>query len=232
VALYFFLLWKFEHNLKNNKMKNLKLNHIFPIIIILISLSFLHACNNDDDDNIDIINEDITEQILEDEDKAALLFMLEEEKLARDTYIYLNNVWSINQFANIKDSEQTHMDAIQNLLVKYNIEFTILPIGEFENKALQEYYNQFKLDGAVSQSNAFQIGATIEDLDILDLQEYIEATKNTSLIAVFENLECGSRNHLRSFVGGIVLAGDSYTPQFLSQNEYETIITGSQEKCN
>lgn len=211
-------------------MKSLKINHIFPIIIILISLSFLHACNNDDD--IDAINEDITEQVLEDEDKAALLFMLEEEKLARDTYIYLNDIWSINQFANIKDSEQTHMDAIQNLLVKYNVEFTILPIGEFDNKALQEYYNQFKLDGSVSKSNAFQIGATIEDLDILDLQEYIEATKNTSLIAVFENLECGSRNHLRSFVGGIVQIGDSYTPQFLTQSEYETIITGSQEKCN
>jgi len=207
-------------------MKSLKLNHIFSIIIILISLSFLHACSDDD------AIEESTEQILEDEDKAALLFMLEEEKLARDTYIYLNDVWSINQFDNIKDSEQTHMDAIQNLLVKYNVEFTILPIGEFDNKALQEYYNQFKLEGAVSKSNAFQIGATIEDLDILDLQEYIKATKNTSLIAVFENLECGSRNHLRSFVKGIVQAGDSYTPQFLTQNEYESIITGSQEKCN
>ncbi len=211
-------------------MKNLKINHLFPIIIILISFSFLQSCN--DNNTIEVIDEDVTEQVLGDEDKAALLFMLEEEKLARDTYSYLSNVWSINQFANIKDSEQTHMDAIQNLLVKYNVEFTILPVGEFENKALQDYYNQFKLDGAVSKSKAFQIGATIEDLDILDLQEYIEATKNTSLIAVFENLECGSRNHLRSFVSGIVQLGDSYTPQFLTQNEYETIVTGSQEKCN
>ena len=211
-------------------MKNLKINHLFPIIIILISFSFLQSCN--DNNTIEVIDEDVTEQVLGDEDKAALLFMLEEEKLARDTYSYLSNVWSINQFANIKDSEQTHMDAIQNLLVKYNVEFTILPVGEFENKALQNYYNQFKLDGAVSKSKAFQIGATIEDLDILDLQEYIEATKNTSLIAVFENLECGSRNHLRSFVSGIVQLGDSYTPQFLTQNEYETIVTGSQEKCN
>ena len=211
-------------------MKILKINHLFPIIIILISFSFLQSCN--DNNTIEVIDEDVTEQVLGDEDKAALLFMLEEEKLARDTYSYLSNVWSINQFSNIKDSEQTHMDAIQNLLVKYNVEFTILPVGEFENKALQDYYNQFKLDGAVSKSKAFQIGATIEDLDILDLQEYIEATKNTSLIAVFENLECGSRNHLRSFVSGIVQLGDSYTPQFLTQNEYETIVTGSQEKCN
>jgi hypothetical protein len=199
------------------------------MIIILISLSFLQACNNDD---IDSNEETNIEQTITAEDKAALLFMLEEEKLARDTYSYLNNVWSINQFANIKDSEQTHMDAIENLLKKYSISYTILPVGEFEDKALQDYYNQFKLDGAVSKSNAFQIGATIEDLDIVDLQEYIEATKNTSLIAVFENLECGSRNHLRSFVKGVVQTGDSYTPQFLTQNGYDSIITGSQEQCN
>ena len=104
-------------------MKNLKINHLFPIIIILISFSFLQSCN--DNNTIEVIDEDVTEQVLGDEDKAALLFMLEEEKLARDTYSYLSNVWSINQFANIKDSEQTHMDAIQNLLVKYNVEFTI-----------------------------------------------------------------------------------------------------------
>lgn len=214
-------------------MKNLKLNHLFPIIIILLSFSFLQACNNDDDiDYIDVANEKNIEQTISVEDKAALLFMLEEEKLARDTYQFLDKTWGLNQFANIKKSEQMHMDAIKELLVKYNIEFTVLPEGEFEDQNLQNYYNQFVIDGAVSKSNAFQIGATIEDLDIIDLQEYILETKNTSLIAVFQNLECGSRNHLRSFVKGIVKLGDSYTPQFLTQTEYDTIISESQEPCN
>lgn len=211
-------------------MKNFNQKHQLPIVITIIVLTFLYACN--DNDTINIVNKDATGQVLIDADKASLLFMLEEEKLARDTYIYLNDVWSINQFANIKDSEQTHMDAIQKLLVMYQIEFTILPIGEFKNKGLQDYYNQFKVDGAISASNAFKIGATIEDLDIVDLQEYIDATSNSSLITVFENLKCGSRNHLRSFIKGIDKAGDSYTPQFLSQNEYESIILGSQEQCN
>ncbi|TYB80414.1 DUF2202 domain-containing protein [Bizionia gelidisalsuginis] len=44
------------------------------------------------------------------------------------------------------------------------------------------------------------MGATIENSDIIYLQEYINTTENTSLTAVFESLECGSRNHLRKFV--------------------------------
>ncbi|MGJ8746018.1 DUF2202 domain-containing protein [Polaribacter sp.] len=204
--------------------------HIILILITTISFTFLYACSSADSN--EEVFEDINETTLIDADKAALLFMLEEEKLARDTYIYLNNVWSINQFNNINKSEQTHMDAVENLLIQNNIAYTILPMGEFENQNLQNYYNQFKIDGAKSKSNALQIGATIEDLDIVDLQNYIAATNNTSLIAVFENLECGSRNHLKSFVKSIENAGDSYTPQFLTQTEYDAIISESQEQCN
>lgn len=205
--------------------------HIILMLITTISFTFFYACTSVDavEDDFEDINEST---LIEDADKAALLFMLEEEKLARDTYIYLNNVWSINQFNNINKSEQTHMDAVENLLKQYNIAYTILPMGEFENQSLQNHYNQFKIDGAVSKSNALQIGATIEDLDIVDLQNYITATNNTSLIAVFKNLECGSKNHLKSFVKSIDNAGDSYTPQFLTQTEYNAIITGSVEQCN
>jgi hypothetical protein len=207
-------------------MKNLKINRTIPVILVVLSLVFFCSCS--DDDKI----EDTTEQVVTDEEKASLLFMLEEEKLARDTYIYLNNVWTINQFDKIKDSEQTHMNAIENLLIQNNIAYTVLPIGEFENQDLQNYYDQFKIDGAISKANAYQIGATIEDLDIVDLQDYIKVTKNSSLITVFENLECGSRNHLRSFVKGIVNTGDSYMPQFLTQEAFNLIINSSNEQCN
>ena len=158
--------------------------------------------------------------------------MLEEEKLARDTYIYLNDLWSINQFANIKNSEQTHMDLVENLLIENNIEYSIQPVGEFETQTLQNFYDQFVSDGSVSTANAMQIGATIEDLDIKDLQDYLDATTHTDVIAVFENLQCGSRNHLRSFVLGIENSGNTYIPQFLSQEDFDLIIASNQEQCN
>ncbi|MAX70611.1 MAG: hypothetical protein CMC76_05840 [Flavobacteriaceae bacterium] len=198
------------------------------LLVFVLSLSFLSACSDDNGDNT---NENVLNQNLTESDINALLFMLEEEKLARDTYRYLNNEWSLNQFANIKNSEQTHMDAVENLLIQYDIEYTILPEGEFANQTLQNYYNQFILDGSLSQANALQIGATIEDLDIVDLRDHLEASTNLDLISVFNSLQCGSRNHLRSFVFGIENIGDNYIPQFLSLEEYSTIIDGSHEQC-
>jgi hypothetical protein len=213
-------------------MKNLTKIAKIPFLIIILTLSSFYACSNEDDLDFAPDNLMNTDQMITASEKTSLLFMLEEEKLARDTYTYINNIWAINEFANIQKSEQAHMTAIQNLLEAYKISYTILPEGEFENQDLQNYYNQFVIDGAASKSNAFQIGATIEDLDIIDLQEYISISENNALIDVFKSLECGSRNHLRSFVQGITNLGDSYTPQFLTQTAYDAILQGSQEQCN
>lgn len=199
-----------------------------PVLILAISLAFLSACSDNNDD----INDDTTNQTLTEADKAASLFMLEEEKLARDTYTYLDNLWSVNQFANIKNSEQTHMDSVEGLLIQYNIKYTILPFGEFVNQDMQNLYNQFVIDGAISQANALQIGATIEDLDIVDLETNINATNNTEIISVFGRLQCGSRNHLRSFVSAIENSGSTYEPQFLTQEEFDSITNDSHEQCN
>lgn len=204
---------------------------LMPFLLLAISFTLLSACDNNDDDTTKGKNQN-TEEVLTDADTAALLFMLEEEKLARDTYTYINDLWSIDQFANIKNSEQSHMNAIENQLIKNNIDYTILPYGAFFNEELQSLYNQFEIDGAISIDNAYQIGATIEDLDIVDLQDYLDTSSNTTLISIFGKLQCGSRNHLRSFVSGIEAIGSTYTPQYLSQDAYNIIINGTHESCN
>ncbi len=188
--------------------------------------TFFTACSNDDTE-ITPNYTDLTQL-----DKDALLFMLEEEKLARDTYRYLDNLWSISVFSNIKNSEQTHMNAISNLLNLNYVEYIILPEGEFENQDLQNYYNMFVTNGRISQDNALQIGATIEDLDIVDLEHYLTATTNLEIIAVFNSLQCGSRNHLRSFISSIESNGATYEPQFLTQDEFNQIINNTHEQCN
>ena len=209
-------------------MKKPQLFRVVSVLVLIFSLTLFAYFSDENDDS----NDDPTNQTLSEDDKSALLFMLEEEKLARDTYIYLNDLWSINQFANIKNSEQTHMDLVENLLIENNIEYSIQPVGEFETQTLQNFYDQFVSDGSVSTANAMQIGATIEDLDIKDLQDYLDATTHTDVIAVFENLQCGSRNHLRSFVLGIENSGNTYIPQFLSQEDFDLIIASNQEQCN
>lgn len=194
----------------------------FFIAIVIALLSF--SCSDDDNNS--------NSTSLSQEEKDGLLFMLEEEKLARDTYIYMNNLWGLNQFNNIKNSEQSHMDAIVSILEQNDIEYTILPQGEFSYQNLQDLYNQFVIDGQVSSESALQIGATIEDLDIVDLEDYINDSTNSVLISTYENLQCGSRNHLRSFVTAIENLGFTYTPQFLTLEEYEAILNSSREQCN
>ncbi|WP_445715063.1 DUF2202 domain-containing protein [Flavobacterium sp.] len=194
----------------------------FFIAIVIALLSF--SCSDDDNNS--------NSTSLSQQEKDGLLFMLEEEKLARDTYIYMNNLWGLNQFNNIKNSEQSHMDAIVSILEQNDIEYTILPQGEFSYQNLQDLYNQFVIDGQVSSESALQIGATIEDLDIVDLEDYINDSTNAVLISTYENLQCGSRNHLRSFVTAIENLGFTYTPQFLTLEEYEAILNSSREQCN
>jgi hypothetical protein len=200
----------------------------FSTIVMLTSMVFLTSCSNDDDDTDQIANNIEFTQA----DKDALLFMLEEEKLARDTYDYLDNLWSINQFANIKNSEQSHMNAVADLLTQSNVTYEILPYGEFISTEIQNLYDQFVDDGSFSMNNALAIGATIEDLDIRDLQDFIDVTSNVALISVFENLQCGSRNHLRSFISVIENSGGSYVPQYISQEQFDNIINSENEQCN
>ena len=58
---------------------------------------------------------------LSEEEKTDLTFMREEEKLARDTYLTLYEVWDLAIFSNIASSEQTHKEALPTLLKKYNL---------------------------------------------------------------------------------------------------------------
>lgn len=62
-------------------------------------------------------------------DEYGLRFMIEEEKLARDVYLYLYEQWGTRIFSNIGASEQKHMDAVQNLMNNYNINLpsTLVP---------------------------------------------------------------------------------------------------------
>lgn len=196
--------------------------------MLLATFVLITACT---DDETGVLVTDLDTSELSPEDKNALLFMLEEEKLARDTYEFLDNLYGINQFENIKLSEQSHIDAVVALLDLYKIDYTILPYGEFDNMEIQDLYDQFVEKGQIDAINALKVGATIEDLDIVDLDEFIDATSNTSIISVFESLQCGSRNHLRSFVGAIENSNETYDPQFLSIEEYNEIINDPNEKC-
>lgn len=158
--------------------------------------------------------------------------MREEEKLARDVYTTLYAKWKINIFSNITDSEQTHMEAVLQLLNKYNLPDPVgdNTVGEFNNTDLQELYNQLIELGSTSVSDALKVGATIEDLDIFDLENALIKINNQDITLVYESLTKGSRNHLRSFYSNILIAGETYTPQYITQEKFDSIVNSPMEK--
>ncbi|SEF55055.1 hypothetical protein SAMN05421847_0292 [Halpernia humi] len=185
---------------------------------MIVGVSFLTSCKTDDE----VV-------LLSDQEKSDLLFLREEEKLARDVYIFSYNKYNQSIFSNIADSEQSHTNSVLNLINKYNLSDPVADnaIGVFSNSELQTLYNQLIAISDSSLNKALEVGANIEDLDINDINRLISHTSNSDLQSVYSNLTCGSKNHMRSFVGQLGL----YTPIYISQSEYDSIINSPNEQC-
>lgn len=167
-------------------------------------------------------------------EKTDLLFMREEEKLARDVYLTLYESWKLTVFSNIASSEQSHMDALLKLLRTYRLPDPAAgnEIGEFSNPALQSLYNTLIAKGATSALDALQVGGIIEETDMHDLVEAIEHSDNADIDATYESLLCGSRNHLRAFAGSLTsMTGQPYTAQVITQDEVDLILGSPVEQC-
>jgi len=168
------------------------------------------------------------------DEAADLTFMREEEKLARDTYLVMNDTWKLTVFANIASSEQTHMDAILKLLKKYGLPDPAARtlIGEFTNPELQALYDALVAKGSRSSLEALLVGGIIEETDMEDIQAAIERSQKADIDKVYENLLCGSRNHLRAFAASIQeMTGSSYAAQVLEQSAVDAILANPMEKC-
>lgn len=167
------------------------------------------------------------------EEIQTLTFMREEEKLARDVYLTLNDIWTQPVLANIAKSEQRHMDAMLALLDQYQLADPASPeVGIFNNTDLQALYEQLIARGRQSALDALYVGAAIEEIDILDLQRAIAETHHADLQQSYENLLAGSNNHLRAFVRNIENQGLVYEPQYLSVEQLEVILAAPTQRTN
>ena len=161
----------------------------------------------------------------------ALVFMREEEKLARDVYQLLYAQWGQKVFNNIAASEQRHMDTVALLQTRYNLPDPAAnsATGVFADPALQQMFNSVMSQGQTSLVAALNVGATIEDLDIKDLQDRPAQTDNADVQLVFNELMKGSRNHMRAFISQLTKQGVIYTPQDISQAEFDVIVNSPRE---
>ncbi len=196
-------------------MKNL----IYFFVLILLS-----GC---DDSNDTDLSEPLSKTEIEN-----LQYLKEEEKLARDVYLYAHDLYGQIIFENIANSEQAHMNSVTVMLDKYGIQdLSYEARGVFYNQGLQNLYKELTSLVDKSVQEALFVGATIEDLDIFDLNNFMDTTDYEDLQNLYEVLSCGSKNHMRAFSQDIVNSGGVYVAQYISEEDYALILASDMEKC-
>jgi hypothetical protein len=189
----------------------MKKSKIQLLIISLLTSFFLLACQSENPTSTeysDILskygggNGGGSTYELSQEEKDGLIHMRIEEKLARDVYIVMGELWNHEVFLNIQLSEQKHMEAVKRLLDKYSVPdpLTTDSVGVFPDPQFQQLYDQLIQQGNQSLTEALLAGKTIEELDIADLEFQLGFVDNPDIIRVYQNLKAGSENHLAAFL--------------------------------
>jgi hypothetical protein len=187
-----------------------------------LTLMMFSSCSNDNQNLTPLTQAEIDD----------LNFLREEEKLARDVYLFSFNKYQITIFNTISQSEQKHMNSVLNLMNKYGIpDSASTVVGVFNNPDLQVLYTSLIQQSEISYIEALKIGATIEDLDINDINYFIGNTTKSDLLNVYNNLTCGSKNHIRSYTSQLSENNVNYVPQFISVNYYNQILSESNGGC-
>lgn len=158
---------------------------------------------------------------------ASLAFMRQEEQLAHDVYITSAARWPQPLFGNIATSEATHSAAVKALLDRYQQADPLagLANGVFLTPAFQLLYDKLVAASVVSLVAALQVGLEIEELDIRDITAQKSGIDNADILMVYDNLARGSRNHLRAFWKVLRLQGGTYVPKYISQAEFDAIVS-------
>ena len=153
---------------------------------------------------------------------STLRFMREEEKMARDVYLEMFDLWNMTIFENIAASEQRHMDVMLKMIERYGLEDPVgdNPRGVFTDPDLAAMFDARVDQGSESEIQAFHSGALIEEQDIIDLDAAIAGTDEDPLIRAYSNLRSGSCNHLRAFVGHIIRVEGAYEPKLLDESAF------------
>lgn len=160
--------------------------------------------------------------------RADLAHMRQEEKLARDVYVTLNEKQPHQTFAHIQQSEQRHMQAIGRLLQARKIADPLKGLedkrGVYKDAAFGELYKKLVKRGEADRVSALKVGAWIEEQDIKDLRERLARKPPAEVAAVYENLLRASGNHLRAFHKALAAEGVTYTAQVLTDAEVKQLV--------
>jgi len=178
---------------------------IFALLFMFSACQSENPVTSDSILKISALEGDVPPGQLSEEERDGLIHMRLEEKVARDVYIFLGDLYNNQKFLSIKLAEQRHMDAMAKLLTKYNVEDPVTDDtpGVFSDPVFQSLYDGFILQGQISLNEAFLVGKAIEELDIIDLEYQLTFVDNPDIIKVYTSLLAASESHLAAFVKSI-----------------------------
>ena len=119
-------------------------------------------------------------------------------------------------------SEVKHIDAINQLAIKYDLNMTKYPDtdrpytidciknGVYPIDPIQDLYNSLYDKGIQSKKDALEVGCMVEVVDINDLDKYIGYAQNdnaSDVLNIFNFLRNGSYTHYWAFNDGLVKSG-------------------------
>ncbi len=160
--------------------------------------------------------------------KDTIAYMYSEEKLAHEVYLDVYAVQPQKQLYNIATrSEVEHMDAVNRLAVKYDLNITRYPDtvppydaealarfgdGQFPVEEVQYLYDTLYAKGITSAQDALEVGCMVEVTDVNDLDRDIalaEGDGASDVVDIFNFLRDGSYNHYWAFDKGLKNMGIS-----------------------
>jgi len=138
---------------------------------------------------------------LTEQQKTTLAAMAQEEKLAHDLSAAFAGKYPAVVFDRIADSETQHLSAVRTLLDRYGLAdpTTGKPAGQFSAPAVQATYDTLLAQGQADQAAALQVGQTVEQTDIAELQAALNGLTAPDVEQVYTHLLMASRHHLAAF---------------------------------
>jgi hypothetical protein len=160
----------------------------------------------------DAIREDQAAVVVSEQARSALLFQIDEERMARELYLAFGERWNLRPFRNIVQAETRHEAVLRALAKRAGLSLPETVAGRFTTAAVQERYDTLLARGRQSAQEALRTGALVEEQDIADLRVLARSTDNVDLRQAVAALERASGHHLAAFVRNM---GNSYTAQVL-----------------
>ncbi len=137
---------------------------------------------------------------LTDVQKQTLADQAEKEKLSHDVYVAYFESTGDYRFERVAQSEEQHLEALRNLMDRYDVTDPTrgLDEGEFKTDAVDAAYDDY-LDEGDGLAGALKAARAVEKDDIAGLEQAAEGLHAPDAEQVYEHLTRASEMHLQVF---------------------------------